>query len=195
MALHDQATVAIKRGEHARAVCLAYASLERTVEASERERVLNDIAAAFVAMGRFSEARIALLITEATAVAAESRLIASLNLMSLAARASDKKLFTTYRGALESAVLPPELRANYLIESARGLRRFGEGTYTDGLLEEARAIAQAHGLNRTLFEVEEMMASDNELIVETSGVGPALEPDPAARVAVGLKQMLAEIES
>jgi tetratricopeptide (TPR) repeat protein len=195
MALHDQATVAIKRGDHSRAVCLAYESLERTSEASERERVLNDIAAAFVAMGRFSEARTALLISEATAVLAESRVIARLNLMSLAARADDEKLFTTYRRALELAVLPPELRANYLIESARGLRRFGERTHTYELLEEARAIAQTHGLNRTLFEVEGMMDRENEPTIVASDVGPAIEPDPAAHVAVGLKQMLAEIES
>src|ERR1019366_1543394 len=67
MALHDQATVAIKRGDHVRAVCLAYESLERTSGSSERERVLNDIATSFGMMGRFSEARTAFLIQEVTA--------------------------------------------------------------------------------------------------------------------------------
>jgi tetratricopeptide (TPR) repeat protein len=193
LAVQDRAVVARMRGEHTRSVCLAYEALERLTSASERERVLSDISATFVAMGRFEEARMPLLIQEATAALAETRCIARVNLMSLAARSGDEALFRQYRESLAETGLPPQIRANALIETARGLRRFGNPEEAARLLEEARDVARSSGLNSVLQEADALLASTAEPVYVTSGGTAAFEPDPAAHVVVGLRQLLASV--
>jgi tetratricopeptide (TPR) repeat protein len=193
MALHDQATVAIKRGDHSRAVCLAYESLERTSGANERERVLNDIAAAFVAMGRFSEARTALLIQEATAASNEMRCLARVNLLSLAARERDLQRFELYDAMLAEVTLPTQIAVDYLIERARGARVFRSNAEAQPLLMEARDLALAHGLNRSVFEADRMLSERAEPVETSRSETRASSPDPAALVSVGLRKLLASL--
>ena len=193
MALHDQAAVAIRRGDHARGVCLAYAALERTDPPAARERVLHDIAASFVAMGRFSEARTALLIQEATATSMEMRCAARVNLLSMAAREGDREAFAAYEELLKNDALPAEIEVNYLIERARGIRRFGSVSEAEALLRRASSLASAHGFSRSVFEAEEMLTESVPSAYRSSGEIPVPEPDPAAHVSAGLRQMLASL--
>jgi Flp pilus assembly protein TadD len=194
IALHDNATVARTRGDYTRAVCLAYEALELTRNDSERERVLNDIAAIFGSMGRFNEAETTLLIQNATAVTPEVRCISRVSLMSLAARRSDRTQFEHYRNSVDGAALPPDLKVNFLIESARGERAFGSDLEAASLLETALDLARIHGLNRAIFEAEEMLASPAETVNTTvSGEFQVVDPDPAAHVVDGLRRMLATV--
>jgi hypothetical protein len=193
MALHDRAGVAIMRGNHTLAVCLAYEALEHTAAASERERVLNDIAVSFIALGRYDEARTALLIQEATATTNEMTCLARVNLLSLAAREGNEDLFASYDEMLAGVPLPPQITVNYLIERARGVRRFKSAADAEWLLTEAREIAATHGLNKLVFEADQMMLSNVEPVRTTSGGTSAVEPDPAAYVSAGLRRMLASV--
>jgi tetratricopeptide (TPR) repeat protein len=194
MALHDNAVVARMRGEYTRAVCLAYDALERTQNISERERVLMDISGTFVSMGRFEEAETALLIQDATANTSEVRCYARVSLMSLAARRYDRTQFDHFRKSLNSTPLPPDLQVNFLIESARGERAFGSEEEAIALLESALNTARSHGLNRAVFEAEEMIATPvNAPIATERGEMQVLHPDPAAYVVDGLRRMLATV--
>ena len=194
IALHDNAVVARMRGEYTRAVCLAYDALERTQNSSERERVLMDISTTFVSMGRFEEAQTALLIQDATANTSEVRCYARVSLMSLAARRYDRTQFDHFRKSLNGTPLPPDLQVNFLIESARGERAFGSEEEAIALLESALNTARSHGLNRAVFEAEEMIATPvNAPKATESGEIQVLDPDPAAHVFDGLRRMLATI--
>ena len=195
IALHDNAVVARMGGDYNRAVCLAYDALERTKSSAERERVLNDIGTTFVSMGRLEEARTTHLIQDATAMTPEVRCIARVNLMSIAARLGERTQFDDYRNSLISIEMPPELRANFLIESARGERVFGSEQIAIVLLNEAQQIAQTHGLNRTLFEVDDMLPTVNSalMLTESGGIWVPNIPDPTAHVVDGLRRMLANI--
>ena len=194
IALHDHATVARMLGDFTRAVCLAYSALELTQSTSERERVLNDLAAIFVSMGRFEEAQTTLLIQNATAITGEVRCIARVSLMSLAARRYERAQFEHFRNSLIDTVLPPDLQVNFLIESARGERAFGSEEAAKTLLASAYDVALTHGLNRAIFEVEEMMTIPVKMSELTrSGETQVVDPDPAAHVFDGLRRMLATI--
>jgi tetratricopeptide (TPR) repeat protein len=157
-ALHVRSVVAHRRGEIGRAVCLAYDALRCTALPNDRDRILADIGAYFIVMERFEAAHDALMILEATASTTLVRLQARINMVALAARAGYKDLFASSRTRLEGVTLPPENRVNFLIESARGLRLFGEPEVARGLLEQALELAIEHEFNRSIFEAEEMLA-------------------------------------
>jgi tetratricopeptide (TPR) repeat protein len=195
-ALHARSSVAQRRGALGRAVCLAYEALRRAVAPSDRDAILGDIGAYFIVMERFEPARDALMILEATATTQIVRLNARVNLLALAARSGDRELFATSRGQLESVALAPETRVNYLIESARGLRKFGEPETARQLLEQARDLASSHGFNRSVFEAEEMLAA-RDVRVHTTTSGVAFEDaDAAEPVEHELRKMaLAVLES
>ena len=191
MALHDNATVARMLGDFTRAVCLAYDAFERTQNKFDRERVLSDMAGIFVSMERYKEAETTLLIQEATATSPEVRCFARVTLMSLAARRRDRTQFDHFRKSLDGTPLPPDLQINFLIESARGERAFGSEEEALALLKSARETARSHGLNRAVFEAEEMIVSPvNAPQVTERGEKWVSYPDPAAHVVDGLRKML-----
>jgi hypothetical protein len=91
--------------------------------------------------------------------------------------------------------LPTQIAVDYLIERARGARVFRSNVNAELLLSEARDLALAHGLNRSVFEADRMLTERTEL-VETSRCETRLtSPDPAALVSVGLRKLLASIEA
>ena len=188
-ALHARSVVAQRRGNLARAVCFAYEALQYTALPTERDSILGDIGAYFISMQRFDAARDALMILEATASTAMVRLNARVNMVALAARAGDRDLFTNSRTRLEGVALPPETQVNYLIESARGLRRFGESETARGLLEDARELAVSHGFNRSIFEAEEMLAERADAVHTTSGEFRFEDSEAAAGVEQELRKM------
>jgi hypothetical protein len=188
-ALHVRSVVVHRRGEIGRAVCLAYDALRCTALPNDRDRILADIGAYFIVMERFEAALDALMILEATAATALVRLQARINMVALAARAGYKDLFASSRTRLEGVTLPPENRVNFLIESARGLRLFGEPEVARGLLEQARELAIEHEFNRSIFEAEEMLA-ERAVEVNTQSGGIRFEHSEAtAGVELELRKM------
>ncbi len=178
-ALHEQSVVAQRRGDLDRAVCLAYRALQRTILPSDRDRILGDIGGYFIVMQRFEAARDALMILEATTTSDVVRTNALVNTVALAARSKDADLFVSARRSLANATLPPEAWVNYLIESARGYRLFGEPDRARTLLNEALEVAVDSGFTRAIFEAETMLA-EHETVAETPCGGVRFEQSEAA---------------
>jgi tetratricopeptide (TPR) repeat protein len=168
-ALHSHSVVVQRKGDLGRAVCLAYQALQCALLPNERDYILGDIGAYFIVMERFDAARDALMILEATAATDAVRINAGVNMVALAARSGDRELFTSSRARLTSVVLAPEAQVNYLIESARGMRRFGDLATAIEFLEAARDLAAANGFNRSVFEAEEMLAERDASVAATNG--------------------------
>jgi Tfp pilus assembly protein PilF len=177
--LHVRAIVAQRRGELDRAVCLAHSSLKLTELQSERDRVLGDIGAFLIVMRRFDAARDALMVLEATTNSEYVRHNARVNMVVLAARANDPQLFESALKRTEGISLTPESQVNFLIESARGYRVFGEPEKARALLSQARDLAAEHGYNRSVFEAEEMLA-ERVAVAETASGGIRAEYSEAA---------------
>jgi hypothetical protein len=188
-ALHARSVVAQQRGQLGRSVCLAYDALRLTSSPSERDLILADIGGYLIVMRRFDAARDALMILEATAATEVPRVQARVNMVALAARARDQRLFVQARARLEDSTLQPIVNVNYLIESARGFRAFGEPGKAEDLLKEARALATDHGFNRSIFEIEEMLA-EREYGAETTSGNVRFED---SEVAAGVEQELHEM--
>lgn len=189
MALHAQSVVAQRRGDLDRAACLSFDALQLTDAPSERDRILGDIGAYFIAMERFDAARDALLVLEATTALQTVRWNARVNMLALAARSGEQQWFLDLRKQLEGEALPSETSVNYLIESARGFRRFGQPDLAAQLLNDARNVATEHGLNRSLFESEEMLSEVVIAARNKSGEIRVAKPDRAAHVVHGLRLM------
>jgi tetratricopeptide (TPR) repeat protein len=189
IALHSHSVVAQRRGDLGRAVCLAYDALQHATIPNDRDLILGDLGAYFVVMERFDAARDALMILEATAMTETVRVNARANMLVLAARSGDRELFSSSRAQLASARLTVEARVNFLIESARGLRKFGEPETAIALLEEARDLASANGFNRSVFEADEMLAQNDQPVQVTDSGARFEDTDAAEGVALELKKM------
>ena len=188
-ALHVQSTVAHRRGSLGSAVRLGYEALQLTASPNERDLILGDIAAYFIVMERYQAARDALMVLDATSTTELVRLVARGNLVVIAARAGDEPGFRNARARLEGQELPTEVEVNYLIESARGFRRFGEPDVARQLLERARDLASAHNMNRSVFEAEEMLAARDVPTEHESGEIQFADLDSAAEVEQELRKM------
>ena len=193
-ALHASANVASIRSEHDRAVLLAYEALEITSDAVESERLLSDLGAFFARMGRFEAARDALLVLEGRATTEEVRTVARANLVAVGARSGDRALFQASIARVRADQLAPFARVNFLIESARGYRRFGEEVLGESRLEEARALAAEHRLNRAIIEIDEMTTRRPTPVtaVETP-VLTAPDGAPVAHVEGALRKLAASL--
>ena len=194
-ALHTRSSVAHRRGELDRAVCLAYDALKITAQSGLRDRILGDIGAYFIVMRRFDAARDALMVLEATTSTELVRHNALANMVSLAARARDPKLFAHARGRMAEVTLVPEAHVNYLIESARGFTQFGESERARTTLEQARDLAAEHGFNRALFEAEELLAKREPMVETTSGGIREEYTEAAAGVEKELRAMALAVAS
>jgi hypothetical protein len=194
-ALHSRAIVAQRRGHIDQAVCFAFDALRRTAIPRERDRMLGDVGAFLIVLERFDAARDALMILEATATDQVVRVIARVNLVTLGARSGDRALFDRWRSELAGAELTAESEANLMIESARGMRRFGEPEEATTLLKAAMAFARDRGLNRALFEAEALLAERELVTAETTTNGGirAASHDPTAHVARELREMAAAL--
>lgn len=156
-ALHDRSGVATLSGQYELAVRLAYEALEHTASPIERDRILGDIAGAFIYLGVFSAARDAYLVLSVTAQEQYTRWGATLNLLEIAAQTGAEMHFEQYRRQLVDQQLPPFLAAGFELTLGTGYQHFGNLAKARVHLERAMAMASEHGLNQFLFEAEEAL--------------------------------------
>jgi tetratricopeptide (TPR) repeat protein len=194
-ALHACANVASLRSQHDRAVLLAYESMQITADPAEVERILSDLGAFLVRMGRFEAARDALLVLEGRATREEVRVTARANLVAVAARRGDRALFYASIARVTENQMTPVARVNYLIESARGFRLFGEPEKAARLLDDARAYAVQHELNRAIIELDEMIAERDPREVRAGTDEQVPSYQPLSHVEGGLRRLAAALET
>lgn len=156
-ALHERASVAHFRGDYELAIQLAYAAYRQAQTPIERDRILNNIAVAFVELGVYSAARDAYLVLSATAQEQYTRWTATINLLDVAAQSGGEMLFELYRRQLVGGDLPPYLATAFELNLGLGYRRFGDLKKARHYLERAILLAGEHGLNQYLFEAEEAL--------------------------------------
>ena len=159
-ATHDRSHVAILRGRYDAAVRFAYEALRESANEHERERILNDLATAFSALGVKSAARDAFLIIAATAREQYLRWTATINLMELEAEEGVRLQFERYRQQLASAALPPLLQVHFELHVGRGYHTLGEWELAQSWLERAAGTATSHSFNKLVFEAEDALAKN-----------------------------------
>lgn len=155
--LHERAVVAFLRKEFAKGLDYANRSIELEQEPAQRDRVLTDMASAFLGLGIRSAARDAYLLVAATAQEQWTRWLAMVNLMELASLDGLGAVFLSYRLELADAPLPPQLRGAFLLNEGRGLHLFGEAEAGNSALRRAVVFAEANSLNNVIFSAEAML--------------------------------------
>jgi tetratricopeptide (TPR) repeat protein len=153
-ALHSRAALAQRKGDNAEGVKLAYEALNLTKMRSERDLILEDIAAMFTELGLHDAARDAHLILAATAQSKLVRGSATVNLMELASLDGMKDAFDSYARELAASPLGPWIRAHYLLFLGEGLTRFGQFETADEALNEAVSFAEANEIHQISFKAQ-----------------------------------------
>ena len=154
MATHDRAYIAYTRGQYDVAIRFAYDALRDSVNESERDRILGDLAVSFSMLGVKSAARDAFLILAATAREQWQRWVATINLMELSAEDAFEGQFERYRQQLAAADLPPLLRTQFELHVGRGYQLFGRFGEAREWLERALGTASTHSFNQLVFAIE-----------------------------------------
>jgi tetratricopeptide (TPR) repeat protein len=169
-ATHDRSHVAIMRGRFDAAVRFAYDAMRESTNEHERERILNDLATAFSALGVKSAARDAFLIIASTAREQYLRWTATINLMELAADEGARLQFERYRQQLATAVLPPLLRVQFELHVGRGYQSMGELELAQSWLERAAGTAASHSFNKLVFEAEDGLSRNTRRVERAPAV-------------------------
>jgi tetratricopeptide (TPR) repeat protein len=157
-ALNERSGVAILSGQYELGIRLAYDALGQTHSEIERDRILNNIAAAFVNLGVYTAARDAYLILSATAQEQYMRWTATINLLDVASLTGSQVLFEQYRRELAGAAIGPHLETGLEIALGVGQHRFGEDESARQHLQWAVLLAEKHSLNQFLIEAETALA-------------------------------------
>lgn len=156
-ALHDRATVAYLRRQFELSIQLAYDALAISQTASERDRILGDIAVSFMELGVYSAARDAYLVLSETAQEQIIRWSAKLNLMEIAFRTGVETQFELYRRQLLDQPLPPMMSTAFELNTGTGYQYFGDLAKARQYLKRAVTSAAEHGFYKYLFEAEEAL--------------------------------------
>ena len=154
LALHERASVAVLRGQYETAVRLAYEALDGMTNPAARDRVLGDIAAAFIELGVLDAARDALVVLAATAQEQYTRWIATVNLLEVAARERCEPVFEQYRRELSDVTLPVSLEASYYLTVGKGYAGFGRIDAARSALSKAIDISMKHKFHQITHEAE-----------------------------------------
>ena len=154
IALHERAAVAYLRGQYESSVRFAYEALDGMTDPAARDRVLADIAAAFVELGLLGAARDALVVLAATAQEQYLRWAATINLLEVAAKDGCEPVFEQYRRELVSAALPASLEANYHLVVGRGYAGFGRLDAARAALTRALDVADKQNYHQLVSQAE-----------------------------------------
>jgi hypothetical protein len=176
-----------------RVLWTAYETLRRMTDAADIERVYVFVGGLFTVVERYAAARDAFSILEETTQSEEVRSDALAGLFIIAARDGTPEEFTERLQRVTQCSLAAETHVNVLIESARGYARFGDVAAAVAVLEEGQRFAEAHGLNRSVFEADAMVADlDRRLATAHGDTVAAAAVDPTIQhVEVELRQLAA----
>lgn len=191
MALHNRAVVAWRSKNPLHASVLAHRSLKWTRDPIERDRVLGDLGAFLVDSAQYEAALDAFRVLELTATSEEPRLAARINTLVVAARTANRNLFDTMRESLTDAPMPVEARVALLVETAAGLRSFGDNSGAELSIAEAVAITTRHGLAADLAVEPAPRAAHFPASENARGIPD--NQDPAIDVASELRAMAAAL--
>jgi tetratricopeptide (TPR) repeat protein len=156
-ALHDRAGVAFFRKDYEQSIRFAYEALHVATNPAGRDRILGDLATAFMRLGVLTAARDAYLVLSATAQEQFTRWTATMNLMEIASHDGAETLFERYRRELDGAPLPPFVAAEYYIQAGEGYQRLGRTEQGCAYLHKALSVAMEHTFNQLTFYVEEAL--------------------------------------
>ena len=153
-ALHERGNTAVRRGDLDRAFALLGRALSEARDQNQRDRILLDLAFAFMEVGLLDTARRAYLVVEIAGDDPKLRWIAGVNLMHLATLEGAETVFERHRKALVSEPLPPRLAVSFQITVGEGYKRFGRTPQARAAFDRAIVLAERHQLNRELIEAE-----------------------------------------
>jgi tetratricopeptide (TPR) repeat protein len=154
MALHSRAALAMRQGQPADGLKLAYEALGLTAKPSERDLVLGDIAAMFTQLGMLAPARDAHVILASTSQSMFVKWSATLNLMELASLYGIQDSFDGYARELALAPIGPWIRSHYLLFLGEGFHRFGRDEAASHALREAVQFAEANQIHQVAFKAQ-----------------------------------------
>jgi tetratricopeptide (TPR) repeat protein len=175
IALHSRAAISGRRGEHADGLKLAYEALGLTSKLTEKDQILEDMAAMFTALGMHDAARDSHLILAATAQAKFTRWSATLNLMELASLDGMEDAFDNYSHELARAPMGAWVKSHYLLFLGEGLHRFGREDAAMGALEEAVRFAESNEIHQIAFKAQAVLVR----VRSTPRTMPVFTPPPA----------------
>jgi tetratricopeptide (TPR) repeat protein len=191
-ALHERATLAIERGEYEQSIRFAYRALAKMSGQAARDRVLADIAGAFLDLGVRSVARDAFLVLAATAQEQYVRWTSTLNLFDIAIRDGSEPAFEMYRRQLADADLPVALAVYFHLISGKGFETFGRVEQARRALTQAIDLAAAYRLNQLLFTAEESLKQlEAGEAATAAAAATGVVPHSVADVAAAIKEMKA----
>jgi hypothetical protein len=165
--LHERAYLSQLQGNMSASVRFGYQALEYISDSVARDRVLAQIALSFAGLGHLQASRDANLILASTAQQQEIRWNALINLMYVAILEEHELAFEQYRCSLEQASLPPRLEAIYRLDVARGFFKFGHPALAQEELSKARQLAENHGSNQLIFEIDTVEVEQAASIKQT----------------------------
>jgi tetratricopeptide (TPR) repeat protein len=186
LATHDRVYIAYTRGQFDLAVRFAYDAMRDSVNESERDRILNDLAGSFYSLGLKSAARDAFLILAATAREQYQRWVATINLMELSAEDGMEIQFERYRQQLSSAALPPILLTQFELHAGKGHQILGDTQAARVWLERALETASRYSYNAFVFAAEEALR-------ENSAPRAPKVPAPAFDIPRDVERIAAEL--
>ena len=191
MALHSRAVIAQKRGKHAEGLKLAYDAFKLTVRPTERDQVLEDIAAIFTDLGMRDSARDTHLIVAATAQTQLVRWTATINLMELASVDGMADAFDSYARELASAKCGTWVRSHFLLFFGEGLHRFNRLEQAENTLQEAVTFAGSNQLHEIEFRAQSALGAVRSTArTESSFVAPPTwVPDDVATVVRAISDL------
>ena len=138
------------------ALVATYEAFLRTVDPTQRMRVLGDLGVGLADVGAEDTARLAFRIVLDTSSSALLRMNARLELMALDAAAGNRVAFEQHRQAARDFAdqMTPSMACDYRYKAGRGLAGFGQAGRGRALISEALEIAETHGLNEWYFRLE-----------------------------------------
>jgi tetratricopeptide (TPR) repeat protein len=191
MALHSRAAVAQKRGNHAEGLKLAYEAFNLTSRPTERDMVLDDIAAIFTELGMRDSARDAHLIVAATAQSKIVRWQATVNLLELASVDGMVDAFDGYARELASAPTGPWVRAHFLLFLGEGQHRLGRVDAAQETLREAITFSEHNQFHEIAFKAQSALAAARSAprAGSTFSIAPTWVPDDVASVVRAISEL------
>jgi tetratricopeptide (TPR) repeat protein len=191
MALHSRAVIAQKRGKHAEGLKLAYEAYNLTARPTERDLVLEDIAAIFTDLGIRDSARDTHLVLAATAQTQLVRWTATINLMELASIDGMGVAFDSYSRELAAAKCGTWVRSHFLLFYGEGLSRLERFDQAQHVLEEAVAYAENNQIHEIAFKAQAALVTVRSAAREAARyvAAPTWVPDDVATVVRAISDL------